>query len=311
MQDALDWQVDDRERFEAMGLAMDHMGICVSLLRLDGSPLYFNRAFLALHDHSVLRSANADFDALVASGDLSHWNTDPAEHFGTLLDRLRNNNGVSRTQLEIGDRIIAVEDRLIEDRFILSVQQDITEEILAARKIAYLASHDMLTGLANRATAEMQIGQLAKLKLERGGRFALLVADLDLFKGINDSHGHAAGDAVLREMASRFRSVLGRNDFAARLGGDEFLFLCDDDLAPETSGAKLAERLIACTQNPIAFEGQPLYVGVSLGYALFPEHGTEITHLVRAADNALYRAKSRGRGQSLRFDDPPTLERRL
>jgi len=310
---------------EAMALAMENMGVAVGLLRLDGTPLFLNRPFLALHGPAAQWSAALGFDDLIRLDILSTWNTDPVEHFRTLVERLRQNGGVCRFQLDIDNHIIAVEDRLIEDRMILSVQQDITEQIAAARKLAYLASHDNLTGLANRASAEIQLDQLisakASAKTQEGagqdggaaerngpaltrtgeGRFALLIGDLDLFKEINDTHGHAAGDAVLRELAGRFRAVLGDNGFAARLGGDEFLFVCNDDEAPGLSAERLAQRLIACTERPVLFEGKRLFVGLSLGYSLFPDHGTQTAQLTRAADIALYRAKSLGRGMLVPF----------
>ncbi|MGV2126161.1 diguanylate cyclase domain-containing protein [Agrobacterium vitis] len=288
--------------YEAMTLAMENMGVAVALMRLDGSLLFANKPFRTLHDYAAHLAPAGGFSDLVQSGALAHWNTDPARYFQTLVARLVDNGGLCRDQLEIGDRIIAVEDRMIEDRMILSVQQDITEQIVAARRLAYLASHDILTGLANRASVEAQLDRLTAIKDEGRGRFAVLIGDLDLFKVINDTHGHAAGDAVLQEMACRFRAVLGRNDFAARLGGDEFLFLCNDDDAPAANAERLAQQLIACADQPVVFEGKSLSLGISLGYCLFPDHGTQTAQLTRAADIALYRAKSAGRGRLVRFD---------
>lgn len=297
-------QACDVERYEAMALAMEHMGVAVALLRLDGSPLFQNKPFLALHHQAAHLAPQAGFSDLIAAGAFSNWSTDPSEFLENLVARLRDNGGFRRFQLEIGDRIIAVEDRLIDDRMILSVQQDMTEHIVKARRLAYLASHDTLTGLANRASLEAQMERLTLAKAEGRGRFAVLVADLDLFKTINDTHGHAAGDAVLQEMASRFRAVLGCSDFAARLGGDEFLFLCDNDETPEIGAQDLARRLIACAEQPIPFEDKPLTVGISIGYSLYPDHGERPSQLTRAADTALYRAKHLGGARLVRFADP-------
>jgi diguanylate cyclase (GGDEF)-like protein len=150
---------------------------------------------------------------------------------------------------------------------------------------------DALTGAANRAGLHRQ-GELAVL----GGQpFALILLDLDGFKGVNDTHGHAAGDAVLVSMVRRLRIQLRHGDLVARLGGDEFAVLVTG--APSrTALAAMAHRMAVSAVEPLNFEGRTLVVGMSLGIACFPTDGTSLQALLRAADRAMYACKRRPEG---------------
>lgn len=163
----------------------------------------------------------------------------------------------------------------------------------AERQNDYRARHDPLTGLANRAGL---IGALeARLAAPRGRdeTLALLYLDLDGFKIVNDTHGHAAGDRLLENVAERMRSMLRDGDLPARLGGDEFVVLTADCTAEEA--ACFGHRLIDAIGTPYDIGlGLPARIGVSIGIAMAPEHGREASSLLRAADAALYEAKSTG-----------------
>lgn len=180
------------------------------------------------------------------------------------------------------------------------VIRDITERKAAAARIAHLASHDPLTGVANRLSLGRFLAQsVTNASIEKP--FALLCLDLDRFKGINDLHGHPAGDAVLIEVGRRIQSCLDEGDLVARLGGDEFAVLHHTEEHPH-GAAVLAERIIDLVSQPIAFEGLSLLVGTSIGIALYPSNATSAEDLHKKADLALYRAKTEGRG-ILRFFD--------
>lgn len=163
----------------------------------------------------------------------------------------------------------------------------------AERQNDYRARHDPLTGLANRAGL---IGALeARLAAPRGRdeTLALLYLDLDGFKIVNDTHGHAAGDRLLENVAERLRSMLREADLPARLGGDEFVVLTADCTAEEADC--FGRRLIDAIGTPYDIGlGLPARIGVSIGIAIAPEHGREASSLLRAADAALYEAKSTG-----------------
>ena len=157
-----------------------------------------------------------------------------------------------------------------------------------------LANFDVLTGLPNRALFQRQV-ELALGRLKRGGAgFALFSLDLDRFKRVNDTLGHAVGDAVLCAVATRISNCLSPNDVATRFGGDEFVIF-RDEAAPADARA-LGERLIAELCRPFEIQDFRILIGVSIGIALAPADGDAFDALLRNSDLALYRAKSDGRG---------------
>ncbi len=162
---------------------------------------------------------------------------------------------------------------------------------LRAAHLAEAAATDPLTGLANRTG----LTQGAQRVLVTGGSHALMLLDLDRFKPINDEHGHDAGDAVLMAVAERLQSHMRGDDLVARLGGDEFVVLLGGDLSDKRLEA-LAQRLGEAIRRPVDYHGQALSVGVSIGIARCPEQGRTLPELMRAADQAMYRAKEAGDG---------------
>ncbi|MCJ2087194.1 diguanylate cyclase [Methylobacterium sp. E-005] len=177
----------------------------------------------------------------------------------------------------------------------VGIHMDIGVRKATELKVAHMASHDALTGLANRILFHERL-ERRLIKLERDGRaFALLYLDLDRFKLVNDTLGHAAGDALLREVAHRMREVLRSWDVIARLGGDEFAILLDR-AHDEQAAAGVAERLLATMAAPVHLAGQSIQVSLSIGLAIAPLHGRDADTLLACADVALYRAKLEGRG---------------
>lgn len=160
-----------------------------------------------------------------------------------------------------------------------------------ARNVRHLALHDPLTGLANRRQFEEVLNETLVSVRVHAERAALLLLDLDRFKSVNDSLGHAAGDKLLHTVATRLRGQLRREDFVARLGGDEFAVL-QRRVSDARVAEALAQRLVAAITQPYTIEGSQVAVGVSVGIALAPDHGVQSEALMRAADAALYRAKS-------------------
>jgi diguanylate cyclase (GGDEF)-like protein len=204
-------------------------------------------------------------------------------------------------EVEFGDRVVAIHDRLLEGRFILSTQADVTARVLAERQVTYLAHHDPLTRLLNRTGFAQRFNQVIQANAKDGGRFGVLSLDLDHFKDINDIHGHAAGDIVLVEVARRMRACLGEQGFIGRLGGDEFTLISTSEHQPPAVMA-IARRLLEHVPKPILFEGKALRIGVSVGIAMHPDNGIDRATLLRNADEALYRAKREGRGRICVYD---------
>lgn len=173
------------------------------------------------------------------------------------------------------------------------VMRDLSER-LRMEELAWLANHDPLTGLTNRRRFEEELNARLAESQRYGTGGALLAIDLDQFKPINDTHGHAAGDLVLRAIAEVLKSVTRATDLAARIGGDEFAVLLNHTSASgaDVCARKLLERI---SEHVTTYEGVELRVGASVGVALLPEDGTTREELFAAADRALYVSKQAGR----------------
>ena len=185
------------------------------------------------------------------------------------------------------------------------VGSDITAARRSEQQVAWLARHDSLTSLPNRAHFHEALDQACATQAESGQSLALLCLDLDGFKAVNDTLGHPAGDALLAQVADRLRSCIRDRDLIGRLGGDEFaLLLRDSDRAGATS---LARRLMERIGEPYEVEGMSVGIGVSIGIMLSPaDTGVAVTvearELLKGADLAMYRAKQDGRGTIRVFD---------
>ena len=188
-------------------------------------------------------------------------------------------------------------------KFLITVIDDITERRKSEQRIAFMAHHDPLTGLANRATITQKIEEAAARQRRWATPFTVLLLDLDRFKHVNDTLGHSAGDALLREVAARLKASLRETDSLARLGGDEFAIIQSGEIDQRTAASTLAQRVIQIIAEPFSIDSHEFSIGTSIGIALAPEHGTDPDLLLKMADMALYRAKFDGRN-GYRFFDP-------
>lgn len=173
------------------------------------------------------------------------------------------------------------------------VSRDVTDTVSMSQRIAFLASHDELTGLPNRALFRERLDH-AIAKAERNqGHVLLLFFDLDNFKLVNDTLGHEAGDQLLVEASQRIASCVRATDSFCRLGGDEFVLVMED--ATPQDGHRLVRDIIDAFTTPFSIHGQPVYATVSIGVSLFPDDATDPQTLLTYADLAMYRAKQNGR----------------
>jgi diguanylate cyclase (GGDEF)-like protein/PAS domain S-box-containing protein len=171
---------------------------------------------------------------------------------------------------------------------------DISERKAAEAKIAFLAHHDPLTGLPNRLLLKDRMQQ-AMVHAERSGnKVALLFVDLDRFKAVNDSFGHPAGDALLRDAAQRLLACVRDSDTISRHGGDEFLVVLTD-LQNSEVPAQIAGKIMAALCEPFHIEADEATISASVGIAVYPEDGTGFDELLKKADTAMYHAKESGR----------------
>ncbi len=178
-------------------------------------------------------------------------------------------------------------------KYYVAVFSDITERHRDRQEIEFLAHHDALTNLPNRllfnARLEHAIGHAQRVSSE----LAVMCIDLDHFKTINDSLGHALGDEVLQNVSQRVTQAMRAEDTVARIGGDEFIILLED--ATPGGACEVADKLIAALKAPIDLEGNPLYLSLSLGISMYPRDGKDVDTLVKNADAAMYKAKATGR----------------
>jgi diguanylate cyclase (GGDEF)-like protein/PAS domain S-box-containing protein len=182
---------------------------------------------------------------------------------------------------------------------------DIHERKMASERITFAAHHDTLTGLANRTEMKLTLGTALETFQRTGEPFWVFVLDLDRFKAINDTFGHATGDTVLQVVAKRIRGVVRDIDVVARLGGDEFAILVQAGPDPAFC-ATIARRLLEALREPYSVSGLMIHMGASIGIAKAPDHGTDAETLMRNADSALYKVKANGKNAYHFFD--ATLE---
>jgi diguanylate cyclase (GGDEF)-like protein len=174
-------------------------------------------------------------------------------------------------------------------------QRQIADLREARERALFAATHDQLTQLPNRHLFEQQMQRALPQALRRGASVAVLYLDLDRFKGINDTLGHAAGDEVLVEVAERLGRFTRRSDIVARVGGDEFLLLISD-IAGDNAISSIAGKIQQLLATPFTIASRDYWIGASIGIAVFPRDGEDPDTLMRNADLALYQAKAGGRG---------------
>ncbi|PVZ70454.1 bifunctional diguanylate cyclase/phosphodiesterase [Pelagibaculum spongiae] len=204
---------------------------------------------------------------------------------------------------QLGNRLISWQHvrlswAMADGAQLLSIGRDVTESKQAREEIAWLASHDSLTGLMNRRRFEEELERCLAIALRYNHIGALLVFDLDQFKEINDSCGHHTGDLLLRQVADLLKSKSKKSDLIARLGGDEFALVIQETTI--AAAGQTAEEILKGIEQIEA--GPQLRVSCSLGVVMFPQHGETVQDLMSHADIAMYQAKHNGRGRWHLFD---------
>jgi diguanylate cyclase (GGDEF)-like protein len=188
-----------------------------------------------------------------------------------------------------------------------SYQEQLEAKVdMRTRELRHLAEHDPLTQLPNRRQLFMHLTAAIARAKASGSHLGVFFLDLDNFKNINDSMGHAFGDQVLGAIARRLRATAGPVGFAARLGGDEFTVVCDGALNEEEM-RMVGWEMVRAFQQPVTIDGRDLMISISVGASVYPDHGSDAEALLRAADAALFRAKALGRNQLTVFS-PELLE---
>jgi diguanylate cyclase len=281
-------EAERRRRQELADVAVEGLVVC-----RDGVIISVNASFAALAGAS-----EAELEGVVLASLLDAAAVGRLEGESDRFEALLQVAGGAPTPVELIVRSLTFDGRPHHGVAV----RDLRERHLADAQIRFLAHHDSLTGLDNRASFNERLARELERHRRKDDGFAVLCMDLDRFKPINDVFGHAAGDMVLKAVAQRVAAELGPDDVFARLGGDEFAILCLGDSRP-TALADLSQRILAALAHEIDLEGSHALVGSSIGIALYPGDGEAAAPLLRNADAALYCAKAAGRG-CFRFFEP-------
>jgi diguanylate cyclase (GGDEF)-like protein/PAS domain S-box-containing protein len=197
---------------------------------------------------------------------------------------------------EVNERPIILEGRSV----ILSVARDITERKRAEQQLAYMATHDALTGLPNRMLFNDRLTLALAQAHRHQQRLAVMLLDLDRFKDINDTLGHSVGDQLLHVVSKRLKNLLRKSDTLGRMGGDEFLFLVPDMTRLENA-TEVARKILESFQEPFLVENHELRTAASIGITIYPDDGADADTLLKNADIAMYSAKQKGRNNYQRY----------
>ena len=204
-----------------------------------------------------------------------------------------------------GARLLHTRTMMVQEggqpRYLIGLSEDVTDRRANEAHIVHLAHHDALTDLPNRVALMNRLSEALAVQRRHGGAIGVLCVDLDHFKEVNDSLGHEAGDAVLKQVAERLRRCIRAEDLVSRLGGDEFTVLLPY-LGSAEEARQVAERIILELSEPFAVGEHEFVTGASAGISVAPQDGVSADMLLRHADMALYRAKADGRGAARFFE---------
>ena len=273
--------------------ALLHTTVMISLFDLDGNSLYHNPAARASLGEAGHNLPNRFMD---------NWDY---ESLKSMLRRDGMANLVARVDTASGPRWHEINARESRDAVngqpaILISEVNISDLKETERKAQYLALHDVLTGLPNRTYLQNELADLLEKATARGQKRGLVFIDLDNFKTINDSLGHAVGDKLLIEVAARLRSHSCNEDLMTRLGGDEFVVFLHDVKCRESVQA-LVERIRTLLVDPIYIGEHALQITPSMGISIYPDDGLDMDTLMKHADLAMYQAKDQGRNRHCFF----------
>ena len=283
--------------------ALLHTPMMIALFTLDGRPLWRNPAARA-------SARRADEQLPQRFVDPTAWQrlADELATAGqvTLTMAVHTSEGQRWHEVSARQRL----DAVTGEAALLVSETDVTPLKQSEARALFLSDHDVLTGLPNRAYAQRTFERMAE-RVRRSTaqpplQAAVVIIDLDRFKDVNDSWGHAAGDELLLQVAERLRRSVRSGDIVARFGGDEFLVLLS---APQVSDeiARIHPRLREALAQPYLLDGRPSHISATVGASIYPDHGTDFETLLQHADLAMYQGKAGGR-DGLTFYQPGLSE---
>ena len=293
-EDITEWKAA-AQQLQISAKVFEHAGEAIVVTDRDTVITTINQAFTRITGYTEQEAIGRKIGDLVKSGKTPKslyakmWHALEQDSFwqGEITNR-RKNGEIFPQWLTIN----RVDQGRDSDHFV-AVFSDITELKQSQEKAEYLATHDALTGLPNRALFQDRLDLAIAQAQRQDSMAALIFIDLDNFKNINDTLGHDIGDELLIEVSTRLGHLVRDMDTVARLGGDEFTVILPDT---DFNGAeRAADRIIQAMREPVIIRGKSLFVSASIGVAFYPEDGESAQSLIKAADTAMYRAKENGR----------------
>ena len=296
--DAKAAEIELRNRKLQLDAAVNNMSQGLLMFDAEQRLVLHNRRYAEMYGvpDALIQSGMTAVDLVKLRATYGSFEGDPEKHCERLFKAMSEGRTHSRTfELPDGRTMHAVSRPMAGGGWVVT-HEDFTERRAAQKQIEFLAHHDSLTGLPNRAAFNSHLALKIHEARECGTTIALLSVDVDRFKQINDVFGHAAGDEYLKEIATRLRS--SGSGLLARLGGDEFSIILEDATDPVST----AERILTECGKDLEIGARTVRGGVSIGVAVFPTDGQDVPTLLANADAALYRAKRSGRGAVQVFD---------
>ncbi|MGO8080912.1 EAL domain-containing protein [Rhizobium leguminosarum] len=293
----------ERSLAEQRGLfdtALDNMPHGLCMFDADKNLMLCNAAYARLYclPEQLTRSGTPLHDILDYRQTLGNAPAHRESYFDVVVEAALKGSTASQNIALMDGRVVKISHKPMENGGYVATHEDVTEAVRAEEQIRYMASHDPLTGLPNRTLLREKIDR--ELALD-GKTSAVLCLDLDHFKEVNDTLGHAVGDLLLKAVADRLTDCLHEGDSIARLGGDEFVVF-QADVRDRERTSTLAKRIVEVVDKIFIIDGKPIRIGVSIGIAIAPDDGDIADSILRRADTALYKAKSKGRGTFCFFE---------
>ena len=288
---------EQEERFRMLSAAVEHSAASIVIANAAGDIEYVNQAFCRLTGYSAEEVLGQN-PSILKAGD------QPPGFYQDLWETVLSGEewrGEFHNRRKDGSlfwemaSISAIKDRKGVIKHFVAVKDDVTERKQLRDQLEQMAQFDMLTGLPNRRMVLDRLAQMVALSSRGNQRFALLFVDLDGFKRINDTHGHEAGDRVLKTVAARLSACIRISDIAGRMGGDEFIVILSVLTRYEDAG-QVAEKVLTALQRPISLpSGVQDQIGSSIGISVFPEDAQDGDGLLATADDAMYEVKHSGK----------------
>lgn len=281
--------------------ALSSIGDAVITTDNEGIIDYVNPAAENLTATPLKDSKGLHFDTLLT---IQNENGEPTQELSLITEKLqkgleiKTSNPCLIVNKQGQEYIIRISANPIKDSLkritgMVFAISDISETFKISRKMAYMATHDPLTGLPNRSLLDDRLNQAIGSANRKKNLFAVLFVDLDGFKKINDGLGHALGDRVLKEISIRLSTEIRENDSVARWGGDEFIVVLTDLISEEVI-SRITEKIRASLQIPVYLDEHKLFVTPSIGVSIYPKDGLTSELLITRADSAMFKAKERG-----------------